>query len=259
MPFNNITSKKAIVRVFWQHRVLYALWQNNVLTAYNGSPFANGSLSGLRLDPQQAQLLPPCEPTKIAAIGLNYPLHAGEMSKQVPDEPLIFLKPASSVIGPGAGIVLPAVSQRVDHEAELGIVIGKSCFQANERQALDYVLGYTCLNDVTARDLQAKDGQYTRAKSFDTFCPIGPAIALDVNPAAVGIYCLVNDETRQQGNTSDMIFNVARIVAHVSQVMTLNPGDVIATGTPPGISQLAKGDIVRVEIEGIGCLQNSCV
>jgi 2-keto-4-pentenoate hydratase/2-oxohepta-3-ene-1,7-dioic acid hydratase in catechol pathway len=169
---------------------------------------------------------------------------------------MLFLKPSTSVIGPGEIIVMPPQSARVDHEAELGIVIGRATRNVKEADALEHVLGYTCANDVTARDLQAKDVQFTRAKGFDTFCPLGPHVVTDVDPGKLEIACRVNGEVRQESNTSDLIFGCAALVAFISSVMTLLPGDVIITGTPAGISPLADGDTVEIEVEGIGVLSN---
>ena len=258
MPFDfsNVFSQNAIMRVAVSGQVLYALWDGAALIAYNGSPFANGGLSGRKLDVRKVAVLSPCEPSKIPAIGLNYHEHAREMNKPAPEEPLLFMKPASSVIGFGSPVIMPALSRRIDFEGELGIVMGKACRAVTESEALDFVMGYTCLNDITARDLQAKDGQYTRAKCFDTFCPIGPAIALDVEPGNLKIKTTLNGKLFQDSSTFDMIFSIEQMVAYVSSVMTLNPGDVIATGTPSGISTMQAGDTVCVELEGIGRLIN---
>jgi 2-keto-4-pentenoate hydratase/2-oxohepta-3-ene-1,7-dioic acid hydratase in catechol pathway len=212
---------------------------------------------GLPLD--DVRLLAPCRPGKIVAIGLNYREHAREMGKALPAEPLLFLKPASAVVGPGAAIELPAESQQVDHEGELAVVIGRRARRVAVDEARAYILGCTCLNDVTARDLQRKDVQYTRAKGFDTFAPLGPVIATDVDPDDVWVEVRVNGQVRQRGHTGDMVFPVAELVARVSAVMTLEPGDVISTGTPPGVGPLRPGDTVDVTISGIGTLSNPVV
>jgi 2-keto-4-pentenoate hydratase/2-oxohepta-3-ene-1,7-dioic acid hydratase in catechol pathway len=175
----------------------------------------------------------------------------------IPDEPLLFLKPATAVIGPGAHIIYPKMSQRVDYEGELGVVIGRLCKNVSEQNAPDSVFGYTCLNDVTARDLQKKDGQFTRSKSFDTFCPIGPCIETELDPAAARIETRLNGQLQQETSTADFIFSVSRLVSFISQVMTLLPGDVIATGTPSGIGPMQPGDEVEVLIRGIGSLKNT--
>jgi 2-keto-4-pentenoate hydratase/2-oxohepta-3-ene-1,7-dioic acid hydratase in catechol pathway len=203
-----------------------------------------------------ARVLAPVAPSKIVAIGLNYRDHATEMGKPLPAEPLMFLKPSTAVIGPGDAIRIPDDAGRVDHEAELGVVIAKRASRVSAAAALDYVLGLTCLNDVTARDLQRKDVQYTRGKGFDTFAPIGPCIAVGLDSSALAIEGLVNGETRQASNTRQLIFSVPEIIAFVSRVMTLLPGDVIATGTPSGVGPLMIGDRVTVKIEGIGELSN---
>jgi 2-keto-4-pentenoate hydratase/2-oxohepta-3-ene-1,7-dioic acid hydratase in catechol pathway len=204
----------------------------------------------------EVNLLPPCLPTKIVAVGLNYLGHAQEMKMAIPDEPLLFLKPATAVIGPGAPIIYPKMSQRVDYEGELGVVIGKTCTNIAGADAAGFVFGYTCLNDVTARDLQKKDGQFTRAKGFDTFCPIGPCIETGIDPSAARIETYLNGQLRQETSTADFIFPVYRLVSFISQVMTLLPGDVIATGTPSGIGPMQPGDEVEVRIRGIGSLKN---
>jgi 2-keto-4-pentenoate hydratase/2-oxohepta-3-ene-1,7-dioic acid hydratase in catechol pathway len=212
----------------------------------------------------QVRLLAPCQPSKIVALGKNYAAHAREMaakgmSSEVPSEPLIFLKPPSAVIGPGEAIVYPAMSQQVDYEAELVVVIGRRAKSVAQGEARSYVLGYTCGNDVTARDLQKKDGQWTRGKGFDTFCPLGPWIVTNPDPANLHLETRVNGVVRQSGVTSDLIFGVEVLVSHISQIMTLEPGDVIMTGTPAGVGPLVPGDVVEVEIEGIGVLRNPVV
>jgi 2-keto-4-pentenoate hydratase/2-oxohepta-3-ene-1,7-dioic acid hydratase in catechol pathway len=202
-------------------------------------------------------LLAPCEPSKIVALGLNYRDHAAEFGRQAPDEPLIFLKPSTAVIGPGANIIYPRMSRRVDYEAELGVVIGKTARRVEEENALEYVLGYTCFNDVTARDLQKKDGLFTRAKGFDTFAALGPWIETGLaDPDKVMVEAYLNGERRQHASTSTMVFGVRRLIAFISEVMTLLPGDVIATGTPSGVGPMRPGDEVEVRVEGIGTLQN---
>jgi len=223
--------------------------------------FCEGKLSenflskdGISID--KLKILAPSEPTKVVAIGLNYKGHAKEMGKELPEEPQIFIKPSSAVIGHGDYIVMPSASKRVDYEGELAFVIGKRCKNVSVEDASKYILGYTCLNDVTARDLQKKDIQYTRAKGFDTFCPIGPCIATDVNPVSLNLTTLLNGEIVQKSNTSDMIFNVYELLSFVSKVMTLFEGDVITTGTPAGIGHLKSGDEIEVDIEGIGKLTN---
>lgn len=198
-------------------------------------------------------------PTKIVAVGRNYLAHIQELGHEVPAEPLLFLKPVSAIVGDGDDVVYPAVTSNLHHEAELAVVIGRACRDVAEGDALGYVSGYTCANDVTARDLQELDGQWTRAKGFDTFCPLGPRIADGIDPDRVQVACRVNGETRQQGTTADMLFPVARLVAYISGVMTLEPDDVILTGTPPGVGPVNRGDVMEVEVDGVGVLRNRVV
>jgi 2-keto-4-pentenoate hydratase/2-oxohepta-3-ene-1,7-dioic acid hydratase in catechol pathway len=223
-----------------------------------GSPFGDSVRGAAVGDLDSLVLLPPVVPTKIVCIGRNYAAHAAELGNEVPPEPLIFLKPPSAIIGPGSPIRLPALSERVEHEAELVLVIGRQCRDLSEENALDVLLGFTCGNDVTARDLQRKDGQWTRGKGFDTFCPLGPWIVTvdEWEPAGKQILCRVNGEIRQDGNTSDLIFSLPRLLRDISAVMTLEPGDIIMTGTPSGVGPLAAGDRCEVEIEGLGTLLN---
>ncbi len=204
-----------------------------------------------------ATLYAPVVPSKIVCVGRNYREHAAELGNAMPDEPLLFLKAPSALIGPGAAIELPAVSTRVEHEGELAVVIGRTARRLSDAEhPLDYVLGYTCVNDVTARDLQRKDVQFTRGKSFDTFCPVGPYIETELDPLDVQVTTRVNGELRQQGRTSAMAFPVPYLIRYISHIMTLYPGDILATGTPAGVGPLTNGDIVEVEVEGVGILRN---
>jgi 2-keto-4-pentenoate hydratase/2-oxohepta-3-ene-1,7-dioic acid hydratase in catechol pathway len=207
------------------------------------------------------RLLPPCAPSKIVCVGRNYREHAQELGNEVPAEPLIFLKPPSSLIASGDSIVYPKLSQRVDHEAELGIVIGRRTRNVSEEDAWDAIYGYTCVNDVTARDLQKKDGQWTRGKGFDTFCAAGPWIVPrnEVDFASLRVRGIVDGAVRQDAPVSDMIFPVNVIIAYVAQFMTLEPGDLIATGTPSGVGPLQPGCTVEVDVAGVGVLRNSVV
>jgi 2-keto-4-pentenoate hydratase/2-oxohepta-3-ene-1,7-dioic acid hydratase in catechol pathway len=205
---------------------------------------------------KDVKLLSPCLPSKVVAVGLNYRDHAEELGLAIPEEPILFMKPSTSVIGPGDMIVLPPQSVRVDYEAELAIVISKSAKNVPREKAQEYILGFTCLNDVTARDLQSKDGQWTRSKSFDTFCPIGPWIDTEIDASDLKIELVLNGEIKQKSRTSNLIFNCAVLVEFISAVMTLHPGDVIATGTTSGIGPMGPGDTVEVRIEGIGSLVN---
>jgi 2-keto-4-pentenoate hydratase/2-oxohepta-3-ene-1,7-dioic acid hydratase in catechol pathway len=201
----------------------------------------------------------PVDPSIVVCIGLNYKDHAAEMNKKLPEEPLIFMKPSSSVIGPEDEIRLPEWAGRIEHEAEMALVIKRRAFRVKAAQAMDYVLGLTCLNDVTARELQARDGQYARAKGFDTFAPIGPGIAVGLDPSALAVEGHVNNELRHKSNTRELIFPVPYLVEYVTRFMTLSPGDVITTGTPSGVGPLRPGDRVTVSVEGVGTLGNPCV
>jgi len=205
----------------------------------------------------EVKLLAPVVPSKVVCVGRNYREHAAELGNKMPDEPLIFLKAPSSVIASGDSIELPSASQQVEHEGELGVVIGRLARKlSSDDDPLSYVLGYTCVNDVTARDLQRKDVQFTRGKSFDTFCPVGPWIESNIDPSNVAVETRLNGEVKQKGNTADMAFPVAFLIRYISEIMTLYPGDLIATGTPAGVSRMKPGDMVEVEVTGIGILRN---
>jgi len=207
----------------------------------------------------EARLLPPVNPSKIVCVGRNYREHAKELGNEVPADILIFLKPPSSLLAPEGQIVMPQISERVDYEGELAVVIGKKCRNATESEALSFVRGYTCANDVTARDLQARDGQWARAKGFDTFCPLGPWIRTDLDPADLELTTVVNGEIRQNARTSQLLHDVTALITYVSAVMTLLPGDVLLTGTPAGVGPLKEGDEVAVTIENIGTLTNGVI
>lgn len=205
----------------------------------------------------EVKLLAPVTPSKVVCVGRNYRDHAAELGNKMPEEPLLFLKPSSSVIAQGDNIELPKQSQQVEHEGELGVVIGRTARKlTGDDDPLSYVFGYTCVNDVTARDLQRKDVQFTRGKSFDTFCPVGPWIVRDIDPHHVEVTTKLNGVLKQKGNTADMAFPVAFIIRYISEIMTLNPGDLIATGTPAGVARMQAGDVVEVEVAGIGVLRN---
>ncbi|GAA3123786.1 fumarylacetoacetate hydrolase family protein [Planomonospora alba] len=230
------------------------------VSAISGHPFGPIQFTGERHALTDVKLLAPMLPSKVVAIGRNYAEHAREMGGEVPEEPLFFLKPSTSVIGTGDAIAYPVgLSQRVDYEGELAVVIGRLCHQVPVERAHEVVFGYTCANDVTARDLQKKDVQFTRAKGFDTFCPLGPWIQTELDPADLGITTKVNGEVRQSSRTSKLMYDIPALIAHVSAVMTLIPGDVILTGTPEGVGPLEIGDEVSVGIEGIGTLSNVVV
>lgn len=205
---------------------------------------------------EDVKIKPPVSPSKIVCIGLNYKDHASELNMELPNEPIIFIKPSTSVTGHLDNIIYPSTSSQVDFEAELGIVVSKESKNVKSKDAADFIGGYTILNDVTARDLQRKDGQWTRAKSFDTFCPIGPCIETDLDPMNQNISLKLNGEFKQKSNTKNMIFNVYELVEFISNIMTLKPGDVIATGTPPGVGPMNDGDTVEAEVEGIEMLRN---
>ncbi len=245
-----------IVRFATGRKTGYGVLEGDSIAALRGSPFRAARTTGQRYRRDEVRLLAPCRPSKIVAIGLNYRSHAEEMGNPLPETPLIFLKPSTAVIGPDEEIVYPTMSSRVDFEGELAVVIGKLARRVSAERALDHVFGYTCFNDVTARDLQTKDGQWTRAKGFDTFAAIGPHIETDLDPADVTLETRLNGDVKQHGNTDDLIFAVPEIIAFVSSVMTLLPGDVIATGTPGGIGPMQVGDTVEVELGGIGVLRN---
>lgn len=230
-------------------------------TVYHATgDYASGFQSGEAIgELDQLTLLCPCQVTKIVAVGRNYAAHAAEHGNEVPSQPLIFLKPPSAVIGPGESIVCPPQSAQVEHEAELAVVIGRRARRVNAADAWGHVLGYTCANDVTARDLQRSDGQWSRAKGFDTFAPLGPWIVTDLDPTDLNVVCRVNGQVTQRASTADMVFKIPQLIEYISAAMTLEPGDVILTGTPEGVSPIQAGDQVEVEIEGIGTLRNPVV
>jgi 2-keto-4-pentenoate hydratase/2-oxohepta-3-ene-1,7-dioic acid hydratase in catechol pathway len=234
----------------------YARLDNETLTVLTKTPWENPRDTDEKVALSAAKLLAPVSPTKIVCVGRNYRAHATELGNDVPAEPLLFFKPPSSIIGFDDVIELPSASFHVDHEAELGVVIGSRARNVPVEQALDHVFGYTGVNDVTARDLQKKDGQWARAKGFDTFCPVGPLLVTKLDPTTCSVRCRVGETLRQDGNTRDMLFSVRHLIAYISAIMTLEPGDLIATGTPHGVGPLAHGDVVHVEIEGIGVLRN---
>ena len=250
-----------IVRFDKKGHQAYGLLEGEKITVLQGPPYdGQAETTGEVVSLPDVTLLAPCEPSKIVALGLNYRDHAAEYGSTIPLEPLLFMKPSTAVIGPDAAIVYPAMSKRVDYEAELAVVIGKTARQVSEEQAFAYVLGYTCFNDVTARDLQRKDGQFTRAKGFDTFAVIGPWIETEIaDPDGLMVEAYLNGEQKQLGNTGDMVFGVATLISFISRIMTLLPGDVIATGTPSGIGPMQVGDVVEIRVEKIGALRNQVV
>ncbi len=249
-----------ICRVAVGDELSYGVLEGEAVALLSSHPFGPFEPDGRVLRVEEVRLLAPVLPSKVVAVGRNYAEHVREMGGDAPpSEPMVFLKPSTSVIGPGEPIALPWQSERVEHEAELAIVIGRLCRDVPEDRVADVVLGYTCANDVTARDLQRADGQWGRAKGFDTFCPLGPWIETAFDPEDAAIECQVNGESRQSGSTGDMVHSVTELVAWISSVMTLLPGDVILTGTPAGVSAITAGDVVRVTIDGIGTLENPVV
>ncbi|WP_456434063.1 fumarylacetoacetate hydrolase family protein [Thermosulfuriphilus sp.] len=245
-----------IVRFQDKQRPRYGILEGQEIQPLSAAPFDGGHPLGESLPLKEVRLLAPVAPSKIIALGLNYRDHAAELNMPLPQEPLIFLKPPTAIIGPEEAIIYPQMSQRVDYEAELAIVIGRRLKGASPEEARESIFGYTCFNDVTARDLQKKDGQWTRAKSFDTFAPMGPWIETELDPNDVLIEAYLNGRRRQSSRTSQLVFPIPEIVSFVSQIMTLLPGDVIATGTPPGIGPMQPGDEIEIRIEGIGSLRN---
>jgi 2-keto-4-pentenoate hydratase/2-oxohepta-3-ene-1,7-dioic acid hydratase in catechol pathway len=236
---------------------LYGLIESEQIREISGPPWNPWSHGSRTWPVADVRLLAPVDPGKIVCVGRNYAAHAAELGNDVPKEPLIFLKPPSAIVGPGEPIVLTPQSQRIEHEGELALIVGRRCSQLKDSDdALAYLLGYSCLNDVTARDLQKSDVQFTRAKGFDTFCPVGPHIETELDPSDVLVELRVNGALRQSGRTSLMAYPVALLVRWISRVMTLNPGDLIATGTPAGVGPLVTGDVVEVSVGGVGVLRN---
>ena len=241
-------------------KILYGILKEEHIHPLSGSIFGTFRMEKGGLPISRVRLLPPVEPTKIICVGRNYREHSREMGNPVPEEPLIFMKPPSAIIGTGEAILYPGVSQRVDYEGELAVVIKRVAKQlAEDADIGDFILGYTCFNDVTARDLQAKDIQFTRAKSFDTFAPLGPCIAAGIDPSRLRIKTFLNGKLRQSASTRNMVFPVPFLVRYISHIMTLRPGDIIATGTPEGVGPMSPGDRVDVQIEGIGTLSNTVI
>jgi 2-keto-4-pentenoate hydratase/2-oxohepta-3-ene-1,7-dioic acid hydratase in catechol pathway len=251
---------RQLYRLLHEYHAYFAIRAGDQFQLLRGDPGVGANeLSPRTVPVASAILLPPVTPSKIVAVGLNYHQHAAEMKMAPTEEPVIFLKPLTSLSAPGAPIELPPSSRQVDYEGELAVVIGRSGRHIPETHAQEWIQGYTLANDVTARDLQKKDGQWTRAKGFDGFCPIGPCVAMDLDASRLEIRTLVNGQVRQRGAVSDFIFSIPRLVAFISEVMTLLPGDVILTGTPAGIGPLQPGDKVKIECDQIGALENTVV
>ncbi|HEY5649287.1 MAG TPA: fumarylacetoacetate hydrolase family protein [Nitrospiria bacterium] len=232
--------------------------ENGHIRAIQGSPFTkNPDITGEAFPRDSVKLLHPCEPSKIVCVGINFSDHAAEFKKGLPKEPIIFLKPPSALLAPDEAIRLPGRSRRVDFEGELGVVIGKKASRIRPEEAGEYIFGYTCVNDVTARDLQKSDWQWARSKGFDTFAPVGPCIETELSPSDLRIESFLNGEARQSASTGDMIFGVPELISFISNVMTLLPGDLIPTGTPAGVGPMKEGDRIEIRIEGIGSLMNT--
>lgn len=244
------------IRFERQGAICYGTVEGDTVYRIEGDIFGDYRVTEESCKLSDVRLLAPCMPSKIVAVGINYRDHATEMKHELPEDPVLFIKPPTAVIGPDDKIIMPSMSKRVDYEAELALVIGKKAKNVEPEEALEYVLGATCFNDVTARDLQQKDGQWTRAKGFDTFAPMGPIIVTGLDYNNIDVELLLNGEVKQKSNTSYLINNAQRLVSYISKIMTLNPGDVIATGTPSGIGPLSKGDMVEVRLQGIGSLRN---
>ena len=245
-----------IVRFREGSDICYGIIEGSLVSELQGDIFAQHEFTEKKYPMEELEILAPCQPTKIVALGLNYRSHAEELKMKLPEEPLLFLKPSTSVIGPNKNIVYPSMSHRIDYEAELGVVIGRETKSISEDKAKEYILGYTCFNDVTARDLQGKDKQFTRSKGFDTFAPMGPWIETELDPCNLKVESYLNGELKQSGTTADLVFSVFHLVSFISKVMTLLPGDIIATGTPAGIGPMKVGDTIEIVVEGIGTLKN---
>lgn len=245
-----------LLRLLYEGKERYGKMEGGEVHLLRGNPFAKLREDEGRLGLSQARLLAPVLPGKALCIGLNYRDHAKEFDLPIPTSPVVFIKPPSALLAPGAEIIRPAQSRRVDFEAELVVVIGRRAKDVPAKKAFDYILGYTCGNDVTARDLQPKDGQWTVAKSFDTFMPLGPWIETELDPSNLAVSAYLNGEKKQSSNTVNLIFGVPELVEFLSSVMTLEPGDLIMTGTPSGVGPMNSGDEIAVEIQGIGRLVN---
>ena len=249
-----------IVRMKAGDDIAYGVADAEGVVVYKGSPFVAWEPTETVVPWASVSLLSPVIPTKILCVGKNYEDHVEEMGGEIPEEPVIFMKPATAVVGQNAAVIHPRISQEVHHEAELAVVISRPARNISAEDASRYIFGYTAANDVTARDLQMKDAQWTRAKGFDTFCPLGPAIETELDPLErLAVICRVNGEVRQAGFTSDMIFGVAEILEYITAFTTLLPGDLVLTGTPAGASKVEPGDVMEIEIDGIGTLTNRLV
>ncbi|MFC7220916.1 fumarylacetoacetate hydrolase family protein [Streptomyces polyrhachis] len=245
-----------IARFSLEGNVAFGVLERDQLDIIVGHPFGEVERSGKLIPLAQVRLLPPVLPSKVVAVGRNYAEHAAELGNEVPEVPVTFLKPSTAVVGPADPVFYPGFTHDLQYEAELAVVIGRMCREVPVERAADVILGYTCANDLTARDVQRGEEQWTRAKGFDTSCPLGPWIETDLDPADLGIQCTVNGEQRQLGRTADMVRSIPELISFITEAMTLLPGDVILTGTPAGVGPLNVGDEVAVTIEGIGTLSN---
>ena len=245
-----------IVRFRHNKRIKWGILEKDKVIALKEAPYSKIIKSKATVTFKKIKLLTPATPSKVILVGLNYKDHAEELNMKTPDEPIIFIKPSTSIIAHNEGIIYPEGIKRLDYEAELALVIKKKAKNISKKDAHKYILGYTCLNDVTARDIQKKDGQWTRSKSFDTFCPIGPHLETALKPSNLKIRTYLNGKIRQDSSTKNFIFGVTFLVSFISKIMTLLPGDIISTGTPKGIGSMKKGDTVEIEIEDIGRLKN---
>ncbi len=254
-----MTATRRYARLALGERQVFALLEGGAARLLTGAPWAGGEETGevIAFPAEGARLLAPVTPTKIVCVGRNYRAHAGELGNEVPPEPLLFFKPPSALLDPEGTIELPPkeISQRVDHEAEVAVVIGRRARRVSAADAMGHVFGLTLAGDITARDLQKKDGQWTRAKGMDTFCPVGPVVVTGLAPQALAITCHVNGALKQSGSTADMIFPVAELIAYTSRVMTLEPGDLLVTGTPSGVGPLQAGDVLEIAVAEIGTLR----
>jgi len=247
------------VRVEKNGKIMWGVLENDNVRFLNRAPYLGLEYSGDRSSLSECKLLAPCEPSKILAIGKNYYDHAVEMADGIPKSPIVFMMPPTAVNDPEGDVEYPKTTKRMDYECELALIIGKTCKQVKKENAMDYVFAYTCLNDITARDLQKEDGQWTRAKSFDGFAPVGPILTDEVDPSDLAVETRVNGEVKQSSRTSKFMWKIPELIEFISDCMTLLPGDVITTGTPSGIGPMIPGDIVEVEVEGIGVLRNKIV
>lgn len=248
-----------IIRAQYNDESFYGILDGSKVTRLAHAPYSAIVPIDETYDVGSLTLLAPAEPSKIVAIGKNYKAHADEMGEGRPVDPLLFLKPSTCIVGPQANVVYPSISNRLDYEGELGVIIGKKCRNVELGKSGEFIFGYTCLNDVTARDIQKSDPQWTRGKGFDTFCPIGPCIVTDLDAMNLKIVTRLNGEVRQSSNTCNMTHNIDSLIHYITQCMTLLPGDIVATGTPEGIGSMQRGDVVEVEIESIGVLRNNIV